>query len=289
MSTLALPNLGALLTILPDLVAQHARSTAVYAYLDQVAKATIDELNPDNPEGNDIDLGPLGILNLPFIKMGVINSTHSFGLDELMVYSFYARNSARYKNVADIGGNIGVHSILMARCGWNVTTYEPDPRHLGYLKHNLDCNKITTVTLNEAAVSCKNGKAEFVRVLGNTTSSHLAGAKRNPFGELERFNVRVAAVQEISPHVDFIKVDAEGEEKNIIIGIPAADWAHLDMMAEIGNTENAQAIWPHVQSLGLKVFSQKLNWGLVTSLEGLPTTYKEGSVFITTKPAMLWA
>ena len=290
MHTATLPSLGSLIAVLPDLVGQHARTTATYTYLDQVAKATVAALNPSNPEGNAIDLGSLGVLNLPYYQMGAIDTFDSFGLDELMLYAFYWQNRARYRKTADIGGNVGVHSILMTRCGWQVSTFEPDPRHLGYLRRDLALNDATAaVTINEAAVSNKNGQAEFVRVLGNTTSSHLAGAKRNPYGELERFPVRVTAVQEITANVDFMKVDAEGEEKNIILGIPAADWAHLDMVVEIGSPENAQAIWPHLKQLGVNAFAQKLNWARVTDLAGLPTSYKEGSVFLSTKPAMPWA
>src|SRR5437016_1885028 len=64
-----------------------------------------------------IRFGPFGELTLPYRRMGAIDSIDLFGLDELIIFSFYWANRKRYRRTVDIGANIGVHSILMARCG----------------------------------------------------------------------------------------------------------------------------------------------------------------------------
>jgi FkbM family methyltransferase len=221
--------------------------------------------------------------------MGAVDSLDLFGLDELIIFAFYAANRNRYQRAADIGANLGLHSLLMSRCGWQVTAFEPDPVHADLLARNLALNGADkAVRLERAAVSNQTGTLEFVRVLGNTTSSHLAGAKPNAYGELERFPVPVRAIADIMPTVDFVKMDAEGQERTILLATTAAHWAKTDMMVEIGSPENAEAIFNHLTSLGVNAFAQKLGWGRVASLADMPTSYKGGSLFITRHSAMSW-
>src|SRR5574341_904869 len=82
----------------------------------------------------------------------------------------------RYRRARDIGANLGLHSIVLARCGFEVKAFEPDPWHFGLLKDNLAANRARVEAI-PAAVSTADGEAQFVRVLGNTTGSHLAGSK----------------------------------------------------------------------------------------------------------------
>ena len=220
--------------------------------------------------------------------MGAIDTLDLFGLDELIIFSFYWVNRHNYKISADVGANLGLHSILMSRCGWQVSAYEPDPVHAELLRRNLNLNQITNVQVYEDAISDKPGTLEFVRVLGNTTGSHLAGAKLNPYGQLERFPVNVLPIDSLMANADFIKLDAEGQEKIILLGTNAKQWETTDMMLEVGSTENALAIFNHLTALGVNMFSQKLNWEKVISLEGVPVSYKEGSLFISKKSKMPW-
>jgi hypothetical protein len=88
--------------------------------------------------------------------------------------------------------------------------------------------------------------------------------------------------------VDFVKLDAEGQEKIIILGTNAQHWTGTDAMAEVGSAENAKAIFEHLTALGINLFSQKLGWNQVENIDGMPTSYKEGSLFITAKSKMPW-
>ena len=176
----------------------------------------------------------------------------------------------------------------MSRCGWQVNAYEPDPIHANLLRRNLNLNSIERVNVFEDAISDKPGTLEFVRVLGNTTGSHLAGAKLNPYGQLERFPVNVLPIDGVMLNADFVKLDAEGQEKTILLGTNAKQWETTDMMLEVGSPENALAIFKHMTALGVNLFSQKNNWSPVTILDDMPTSYKEGSLFISTKLKMPW-
>jgi FkbM family methyltransferase len=141
--------------------------------------------------GGQMNFGPFGSLQLGYHRMGAIDSVDLFGIDELLVFAYYYANRNRYRKTLDLGANLGLHSIIMSRCGYEVTAFEPDPIHQEWLLTNLASNNITNVKLERAAVSDRDGEAEFVRVVGNTTGSHLAGAKASPYGELNRFAVKV--------------------------------------------------------------------------------------------------
>lgn len=274
--------------MLPSIYHEHARTTSLYDFLDQIVKWTIKDSRLAVGGNSEIDLGALGRLNFPYYKFGAIDTLDLFVLDELIIFSFYWANRGRYKRSADIGANLGLHSILMGRCGWHVDAYEPDPIHFRLLKRNLGLNNMNNVTVHELAVSDAPGELEFIRVLGNTTSSHLVGAKTNSYGDLERFTVQVASIDSIMSEVDFVKLDAEGQEKVIILGTNVKHWAGTDVMVEVSSAENAKAIFAHLNSLGINLFSQKLGWNQVNSLDGMPTSYKEGSLFITAKQQMPW-
>ena len=280
--------LNKIIEALPDISGQHARNSRVYALLEKTASQAVRTSQLTRTEGAYVNLGSFGKIDLPYYKMGAIDTLDLFGLDELIIFSFYWANRYRYKKAADIGANLGLHSILMSRCGWQVNAYEPDPIHAELLRRNLKLNDTTNVELFEAAVSDKPGTLEFVRVLGNTTGSHLSGAKANPYGELERFPVKVLAIDDIMSSVDFVKMDAEGQERTIILATNADHWRNTDMMVEVGSAENAHAIFEHLKILGVNSFSQKLGWQQVVSLEDMPMSYKEGSLFLSTKLSMPW-
>jgi FkbM family methyltransferase len=267
---------------------EHARSSEFYRFHESVMKHAIEESKSAFEKEQGVLFGETGRIVLPYQKMGAIDSLDLFGLDELIVFAFYHRTRGKYRRAADIGANLGLHSIMMAKCGIAVDAFEPDPTHFKLLKRNLSLNGIGSCVLHEEAVSDHVGQMEFVRVLGNTTGSHLAGAKENPYGDLERFEVKVADIKEIAAQSDFLKVDAEGHEDVILAAIPRKSWECLDAIAEIGSQKNASTLFSHFRSIGVNVFAQKLGWQKVTSLEHMPASYKEGGVFVSAKAQMPW-
>ena len=281
-------SIGSIIESLPELAAHHARTSETYKTLDQNALSLVADSDFIHVSGEAVELGSFGRIVFPFAQMGAVSTLDLFGLDELIIFAFYWANRDLYRKSADIGANLGLHSILMGKCGWKVTAYEPDPDHATRLLHNLKLNNSATVTLAQAAVSDKSGTLEFVRVLGNTTSSHLAGAKDNAYGELKKFPVTVEAIAGIMEVVDFVKMDAEGQEKIIILGTETKHWRNTDMIVEIGTEENAVAIYHHLKKIGVRAFAQKLGWAEVMSLDDMPNHYKQGSLFITQKSKMFW-
>jgi FkbM family methyltransferase len=279
---------GNLFGFLADHPQDHARGTSLYRFVEGLTTTAFHEAQPAFEAGEKVAIAELGSIVLPYEKMGAIDSIDLFGLDELLMFSFYYRNRGRYARAADIGANLGLHSILLSLCGSKVEAYEPDPEHHEKLIRNLGLNGINSCTVHKAAVSEKDGTMQFVRVLGNTTSSHLAGAKANPYGELERFDVAVHDINSIADRVDLFKIDAEGHEAVLLNALAIDAWNRVDAFVEIGTPENARAVFDRFHKTGVNIFSQKRGWTRAESIEDVPVTYKEGGIFISVKPEMPW-
>jgi FkbM family methyltransferase len=277
-----------LFEVLPTVKDLHSTQTPLYGLLKETTLKEIKNLFQNENPGAGVKMGSFGNLKFPYRKMGAIDSLDLFGLDELIIFSFYWANKDRYKKAVDIGANIGLHSLMLSKCGYKVTAYEPDPKHLDWLQQNITLNDCSQVTPVQAAVSKEPGELEFVRVLGNTTGSHLAGAKDNPYGDLERFPVKVESIKDIIKDADLLKVDAEGHETEILLATTAEDWKTTDAMLEVGTEKNAKILYDFFTGLGVNLFSQKCGWKKVEKLEDVPTGYKEGSLFISTKSEMPW-
>ena len=230
--------------------------------------------------GERTTFGPFGDLIFPFVEMGAVSSLDLFGLDELILFSIYRVNRERYNRFADLGANLGLHSLVAGKLGWRVTAFEPDPSTFALLEKNLQQNSVKAHTV-QRAVGAEAGNRVFTRVLGNLTGSHLSGSKAHPYGDLETFPVGVEAFTQIMVDHDFLKIDVEGAEAELICSTVASDWLGTDAVLEIGSESNATAIFEHFQTLqGISMFSQKQGWRHVRQVADLPFHHREGSVFI---------
>lgn len=264
----------------------HVPGTRLYTWLKASARSEIEKRFAGDMPGA-AEFGRFGEICLPYYRMGAIDSLDLFGLDELIILLFYWSNRHRYRRVVDIGANLGLHTIIMARCGFHVTAFEPDPVHFEILRRNTSLNGATAVDLRNAAVSTADGTAAFVRVLGNTTGSHLAGSKAS-YGERQEVQVATSEARPLFASADFVKVDAEGHERDILLSTVSEDWNDTEAMVEVGSEANARAIFEHLAGLGLNLFAQQKGWDRVTNPEEIPTSHRQGSLFISRSMRMPW-
>ena len=281
-------NTAALIQSLIENPSQHSRDNSFYKTHEQELLNMLENSDLNNSKSGHESFEPFGDLHFPYREMGAINTIHLFGLDELIIFSYYWANKSRYKNVADLGANIGLHSLIMDRCGFSINSFEPDPIHVDVFKENIVNNKSVNITINQKAISDKSGTMDFIRVLGNTTGSHLAGAKEDPYGELETFSVETSDINAVLLNNDFVKMDIEGQEATAILSTKKDTWANVEMILEVGTEKNAKIIFEYLNEINVNMFSQKTGWNKVSNLAEIPTSYKEGSLFLSVADEMSW-
>lgn len=219
-------------------------------------------------------------LNLEPCDFGAVSLADLFAAKEQPLFDFYEAQAARYRHALDIGANVGAHTLLMRQAGWMVKAYEPDPEHFRLLRLNYARNGgegLFPAELYRAAVSIQDGEAEFVRVKGNTTGSHLKGCKE-PYGELEEFTVPVVDCRPLFAWADFAKIDCEGHEATLLL-----TWTpktRCDAMVEVGTATNARRIFDHMRWIKRRMWSQKRDWREVQFLKDMPEHHSEGALFI---------
>ena len=279
---------GEFVGVLPEVKNYHSPYHGLYGILRRCLENDVCKIFESKKTAR-IDMGPIGWIKFPFVSMGATSSVNLFDLDEVILFSFYWRNRGNYKKVADVGANIGLHTVILGMCGYRVRAYEPDPGHIKVISRSLKLNKLVNkAQVIGGAVSVISGSAEFVRVLGNTTGSHLAGAKANPYGKLERFDVKLYPIRAIMRWADLVKMDIEGHELVVLNSTEKEDWQATDMIVEIGSEENAQGVFEHMKKIGVNMFAQKNGWECVMRVSDMPISYKDGSLFITLKKEVPW-
>lgn len=231
----------------------------------------------------------LGI-NLPYYSMGRVDSYDLFGPNELILFAFYEHNRDRYKRVLDIGANLGLHSILMAKLGWDVHCYEPDATDkygegiYDQLEENIkaNCGKSGPLPYN-AAVSDRDGEAKFIRVLDNLTGSCLAGGVKQPFGPMETITVRTVDCRPLFDWADLAKIDVEGHESVLLLTLTKDQLSHLDLICELRGQKEAAKVLQHVHNIGGEIYTQKNDWKPAQCMSDMPVRHTEGSIFISSR------
>lgn len=221
-------------------------------------------------------------INIPLVQMGAISSDDLFEPREQELFDLYERLRGRYGRVLDVGANVGIHTIIMARLGWYVTAFEPDPWHYEILLDNVQRNHAAKhVSAVRCALSTEDGFAEFVRVIGNTTASHLAGA-REFHGPIERIRVRKENCYTYFLSAHFAKIDVEGHEADLLCAVQPQH--RCEFLVEIGTAENARRIYDHFRAMERPMWTQTGGWAAVAELKDVPTHYTHGALFIGAQP-----
>lgn len=245
------------------------------------AIASMKSLRPFN-------LGEVKALTFPWTSFGAVNSSHLFGLDEIILFAFYWANQSRYKNFLDLGANVGLHSMVALELGMDVVSVEPDPEHLQLLENNLRQTSSDRFQIMRGAATVSRQRVMFTRVEGNTTGSHVKGAKQDPYGDLTDFEVEGYPIAYLVEGRDLIKMDVEGLEADLLEPLFDSGFRGFEVVAEIGSPESASRIWRTSRLSGVNIFCQKTGWSIAEKESDLPQHHTEGSVFLSKDDSMQW-
>ena len=121
--------------------------------------------------------------------------------------------------ILDIGGNLGITSYYFSQFAKQVYTLEPAMEHYNIMTQMLAFNKITNVKAIKKALYTKNGPQTFHKNSINKSMWSLFGNvddKVLPTEEVDCITIDTLFEQEGITHVDFMKLDVEGSEVEII-------------------------------------------------------------------------
>jgi FkbM family methyltransferase len=121
--------------------------------------------------------------------------------------------------VVDVGANLGFFTLLFSSLVGEtgaVIACEPMPLALERLRRHLALNEAKNVTLHAVAVSSTNGEARFY--LG--PPEHTSISSLNPREHAAEVIVSCRRLDDLlaGRHVDFIKIDVEGAEADVLEG-----------------------------------------------------------------------
>ena len=259
----------------------------------QIKKLVIAQLDYKK-NGKKFVLAPLEEVHFPNVKMGRIESSHLLQKDEIVIFALYFALAKKGVNGTslDLGANLGLHSLILSKLGFHVIAIEPDPMHLKILSEVLSLNKVKNVDVVAAAVTPNGDPAQFIRILNNTTSSHIKGSVgKSPYGPTTEFQVQGISLKNIldSNNVSLVKMDIEGMELEILNTLENRHFLETDFIIEIGSPVARSGIWKLLRTIPeVNIFVQKNRWNKAHLEDDLPNSYKEGMIFCSSKREIPW-
>lgn len=141
-----------------------------------------------------------------------------FELDLLLGYCF--KSKAVFW---DVGANIGIYSILFSKMqpGWKIFAFEPNREVETLLKENISKNRSQNIEIVTLALSDKGSTALLKLNRHRAGGNNLINSSSNRSRVLKVTTVKgdeLVALNKI-PRPDFIKIDCEGHELEILIGL----------------------------------------------------------------------
>jgi FkbM family methyltransferase len=165
----------------------------------------------------------------------------------IRTYEAFLRSAQPPKLFVDAGANFGTHSLLMARAGLDVVSFEPNPGCRAYSQTLYEENGVTVATL-PVALGARQGTAELVFPKGESWLGSIIpqviGWNRDR-GECEVVQTEVRRLDDVplggGPML--IKIDVEGGEVEVLEGArrtlrerrPAVIFESTDTMAELSD------------------------------------------------------
>lgn len=166
--------------------------------------------------------------------------------------------------VLDIGAQVGIASVVLSRLHrGKILCFEPVPGNCRFLQLNLEANKVANAVVVPAAVTDRDGFAEFEIDPNSSVAGRAAGlmaTDRRVFSQILRVKsvtLRTALKDFPNQAIHLIKMDCEGGEYSIV------DQLTPDLLARVRNltfevhdlnrTHNVKTLTEKLTGLGFRV------------------------------------
>lgn len=158
---------------------------------------------------------------------------------EIRDYNIAKTYFGRRTRVAlDIGAHCGYWSKRLIKDFKDVIAFEPIPDHYECLKKN--CEGATNFTAIQNAISEAPAKLFMQQTFANSGMTSIVEGKT----DLEVMAVNLDAVIDQKAHIDFIKIDVEGHEAEVIRGaLRLIKRCHPTIFVEILDTKSTNGVY----------------------------------------------
>jgi FkbM family methyltransferase len=154
---------------------------------------------------------------------------------ERVIFNYYARQVTPGMIVFDVGANIGIHTVQLARrvgTQGKVVAFEPEPENLELLHESLAINGVKDwVIVVGQAVDSKTGEATFYRdhvtlatgslvpKPGGNTQGHEYGGKPPELTKMPTVTIDDFLAEHPQLVPSLVKIDVEGAEARVLRGM----------------------------------------------------------------------
>ena len=192
------------------------RGLTKYSFVRKVKNYSSSNLQTDYAEvfGNKLILS----------KKGLALTISHYGTYEELEAKIMEEKIKVGSIVVDVGANIGLHTLNMARIVGNtgrVFAFEPDPSNFEILGENVKINNYQNIILEEKAVGDKHGRVTLYQS-DNPGNHRLFPQTKQTKGEVE---VELTSLDKyfidsnLAEKINFIKIDVEGLEFSVLNGM----------------------------------------------------------------------
>jgi len=190
---------------------------------------------------------------------------------------YYFRTNKKRPLIIDCGANIGI-SVLYFKLLYpnsKIIAIEPHPNIFDTLKKNRKANNWMGVKTVNSALSDKAGKITFyydLKELGSLTASTIQSRVQNNRKSVATKAIKLSNILKCYKTVDFLKMDIEENEENVITEIYKS--------GEIRKIQQAVIEYHHHIDPKQYIFSKLLNTLEKAKMNYLISTYRAYSPFI---------
>jgi len=149
--------------------------------------------------------------------LSIIENTKNF-YEQKLLDNWVAQYAKQAKVIYDIGANIGNHTVYFSKKlnAEKIFSFEPMPINYKMLEKNIFDNGIKNVTAHNVALGAKNSSAKMSMEQENNNGT----AKISKNSDIDGETVRIVTLDSLNlPLPDFIKIDVEGFELNVLKGM----------------------------------------------------------------------
>ncbi len=152
--------------------------------------------------------------------------------NEIWIKKLYTPNGFKIKNnytVIDIGAHIGIFSVFAAFYAKDgiIYSFEPEKENFLMLKENIKLNCMKNIKIFNYGVSNRNGKAKlYISNLNKAAHSTEIVENVSHFEKIKLISIK-NILKKIKGDIDFLKIDCEGCEYDILSGLSDNDFRRI--------------------------------------------------------------